>query len=139
MPGPFPKREDERFGHTHEAAGVKPINKIVHETKLRPPRANPEWLPIAKAAYKAFVDSPLNEFYAQTDLIYGWMAAQAIHEAVLHPTATRTLAAESMMRSAMFNEGDRRRVRIEITRKEPETNPVTESNVSDFMSRRRSS
>ena len=134
--GPAGKREEDRLGHAHEAAGANPVTKVGFEATLVPPAPNPEWVDIALSAYQAFLDSPLNAYYAQTDLVYGWMTAQAIHQAVKSPTSTKTLAAESMMRSALFNEADRRRIRIELTRKEPDIDPVVEDNVAQFRQRR---
>jgi hypothetical protein len=37
----------------------------------------------------------------------------------------------------MFNEADRRRVRIEVTQKQPETNPATQQNKNELAERRR--
>lgn len=136
--GPAGKREEDRLGHAHAAAGVNPVTKVGFEATLVPPEPNPAWVPIAQSAYQAFLDSPLSAYYAQTDLVYGWMSAEAIHQAVVKPSPTKTLAAESMMRSALFNEADRRRIRIELTRKEPEVDPVVKDNVAQFRQRRQS-
>lgn len=136
MPGPIPKRADDRIGHPHEAGSAKQIDKIEYTSDLKVPEANPDWTYIAKFSYQAFIDSPLKVYYTETDLVFGWMAAQAIHEAVSKPSPTKTLAAESFMRNGMFNEADRRRIRIELTRKEPEPNPVADKNVADFTARR---
>lgn len=135
--GPAGKREEDRLGHTRAAAAAMvPVEKIEFEKELKVLPPNPAWEDIATFAYEAFLDSPLNQYYAQTDIAFGWMAAQAIHEAIVRPSSTKTMAAESMMKTAMFSESDRRRVRIEITRKEPDKNPVADKNVTDFQARR---
>ena len=46
-------------------------------------------------------------------------------------------AAESLMRNALFNEADRRRVRIEVTRKPPAPDQTVEDNVAQFRNRRK--
>lgn len=106
---------------------------------VRVPEADEDWSDIAKYSWEAFVQSPLNQYYAETDLAFGWMACDAIDRAYKAGSAMLIQSAESMMRSALFNEADRRRVRIEITRKEPDKNPAVESNVTAFRERRQKS
>jgi hypothetical protein len=135
--GPAPKRSDEKLGHAREAQSAQsPIDKIEHSNELRTPDPDTKWSEIAKYAYRAFVESPLNRFYTETDLAFGWMAADAIHQAYTAGSAMKIAAAESMMRAALFTESDRRRVRVEVTRKEPEANPTANKNKDDLAARR---
>lgn len=134
MPG-FPKRSDERMGHRTKEEMT--VDKIEVGGPVRVPEPDPDWHPIALYAWEAFVGSPLNIYYTETDLAFGWMACDAIDSAYLSKSAMKIQAAESMMRNALFNESDRRRVKIELTRKEPEENPTVEKNVADFRARRR--
>lgn len=136
--GPAPKREDERLGHTRAAADTQiPIDKLESESDLRMIDPNPKWCEIAKYAYQAYLDSPLNQFYTETDIAFGWMTANAIHEAVSRGSAMAVTAAESMMKAALFNEADRRRVRMEVTRKQPEADPTAQNNKNELDERRR--
>lgn len=131
------KRSDERQGHAHEAKSVQiPVDKVTAGENSSVPEANPDWSPIAAFAWQAHLDSPLQRFYIETDHVFVWVACEAIDKAVKGKSATQMMAAESMMRAAMFNESDRRRVRIEVSRKEPEKNPVVDKNVADFTARR---
>jgi hypothetical protein len=136
--GPPPKRSDEKLGNPNKSqADQRPIDKIETEAITEFPEPDPGWCEIAKYSYRAYLDSKLNQFYTPTDIAYGWMTANAIHLAYSKGTATMSAAAESMMRSAMFNEADRRRVRIEVTQKQPETNPATQKNKNELAERRR--
>lgn len=133
MPG-IPKRSDEKLGHRTNAELT--VDKIEVGGPVRIPEPDEDWHPIALYAWEAFKSSPLNIYYTETDLAYGWMTCDAIDAAYLSKSAMKIAAAESMMRNGLFNEADRRRVKIEITRAEPETNPVVDKNVADFRARR---
>ena len=134
MPG-IPKRSDERLGHRTQDELV--VDKIEMGGPVRIPEADPSWCPIAVYAWEAYLASPLNIYFTESDLAYGWMACHAIHEARKSGAAMKMEAAQSFMRNALFNEADRRRIKIELTRKEPEENPTVNKNVADFRSRRR--
>ncbi len=134
MPG-FPKRSDERMGH--RTKDEQTVDKIEIGGPVRIPEPDPNWCPIALYAWEAFKTSPLNIYYTETDLAFGWMACHSIHEAYESGAAMKLQAAESFMRNGLFNESDRRRVKIELTQKEPESNPVVDKNVADFRARRR--
>lgn len=133
------KRSDERVGHAHEAKDAAPdVDQIQFERQLVPPEPNPAWQPIAMYAWISFLESPLNEYYTETDLTYGWMTCEAIDTAIKSGmSAMRVQAADSMMKSALFNEDARRRVRIELVRKEPEPNQDAQKNRDDLEARRR--
>lgn len=134
---PYPaKRSDERMGHRSKEELT--VDKIEVGGPVRVPEPDPDWCPIALYSWEAYVSSPLNIYFTESDLAFGWMACHAIHEAYKTGAAMKIAAAESFMRSALFNESDRRRASIEITRQEPETNPTVDKNVADFRDRRRS-
>lgn len=138
MPGPAPKRKDETLGHARAAKEAQlPIDQIEAPAEIRSMEPDPNWSPIAVYAYRAFLDSPLKQFYTETDIAFGWMTANAIHIAHSKKSAMLISAAESMMRAALFSESDRRRVRIEVTRKEPEQNPTAAKHKNELEERRR--
>lgn len=136
MPSPA-KRSDERMGH--RTKDELTVDKVEIGGPVRIPEPDPEWCPIALFAWEAYKASPLNIYYTETDLAYGWMACHAVHEAYKTGAAMKIQAAESFMRNGLFNEADRRRIKIEVMRKEPETNPDVDKNVADFRARRRAS
>lgn len=135
---PMPKkRSDEKLGRPHTAQGnPQNVDKIEFEADLTVPEANPEWCYIAVQAWDTVVNHPARDFFADSDLIYGWMTCQAIHEAFVSGAAMKITAADSMMRAGLFNEADRRRAQIEITRKAPAANPTVEDNIAQFRKRR---
>lgn len=133
----YVKRTDERMGHRSKEEMT--VDKIEIGGAVRIPDPNPAWLPIALYSWEALISSPLNIYFTESDLAFGWVTCEAIHNAVKDGSAMKMVAAESMMRNALFNEADRRRVKIELTRKEPEKNPTVDKNVADFRSRRRAS
>lgn len=133
---PYPsKRSDERLGHRSQAEMATEKIEIDAPTKI--PEPDPDWCHIARYAWDAYVNSPLNVYFTESDLAFGWMTCHAIHEAYKTGAAMKLVAAESMMRNALFNESDRRRVKIELSHKEPETNPTVDKNVAEFRARRR--
>lgn len=135
--GSMPKRSEDRMGH--RTRDELTVDKIEVGGPVRVPEPDEDWHPIALFAWEAFKSSPLNIYYTETDLAYGWMTCDAIDAAYLSKSAMKITAAESMMRNGLFNEADRRKVKIEITRSAPETNPVVDQNVADFRARRRAS
>ncbi len=137
------KRSEDRMGHAKTSKDNLPdIDKVEFEATIRLPAQNPEWSPIAKYAWKGVKNSPLRKYWTETDYAFAWAACDALDVAVKRKNATLIAAAESMMRSAMFNESDRRRARIELTRKsntEGNKSPAVAKNVADFNARRRAS
>ena len=131
----IPKRTEERLGH--RTAAELTVDKVEIGGPVRIPEPDPSWCPIALYAWDAYKSSPLNIYYTETDIAYGWMTCHAIHEAYDSGSAMKLQAMESLMRNGLFNEADRRRVKIEVTRAEPETNPAVDKNVADFRARRR--
>lgn len=136
MPG-MPKRSDERMGHRTQAEQT--VDKVELGGPVRIPDADPDWSPIAVFAWEAYIASPVNIYYTETDIAYGWMTCDAINTAYKDKSAMKVAAMESLMRNGLFNEADRRRVKIEVTQKEPVSNPVVDKNVSEFRARRRAS
>lgn len=131
----IPKRSDERHGHRTKAE-LSGIDKIQVGGPVRVPEPDEDWHMIALYAWNAFISSPLSVYYTETDLAFGWMACDAIDAAYLSKSAMKIAAAESMMRNALFNEAERRKVKIEITREEPVKDPKVTQNVEDFRARR---
>lgn len=136
MPG-IPKRSDEKMGRPHGPASERNMDKIEFESDLVPPEPAEYWSPIAVYAWNAYLKHPASTFFTESDLVFGWVACDAVHNAVKDGSAMKIAAAESLMRNALFNEADRRRVRIEVTRKPPAPDQTVEDNVTEFRNRRR--
>lgn len=133
------KRSEDRMGHKKVASSELPaIDKIVIEDEdMIVPEPDKRWSSIALYCWHAYLRSPVKKYFTETDYAFGWMACDAVDQAYKTGTATRINAAEQFMRSALFNESDRRRARVEITRKaEPKQETQADKNVSDFNARR---
>lgn len=137
------KRSEERMGHAKVAGSEQPeIDKIQFEEAIRVPDPGPNWSPIALYLWEGVLKSPMKKYWTATDYGFAWVACEAVDVAVKGGKAMHLTAAESLMRNALFNEADRRKARIELTRKMPgeETgNPVVKNNVAQFRSRRAAS
>lgn len=136
MPSPM-KRSDEKMGHPHSASGAASnVDKIEVTSDLNIPEPNPYWSYIANYAWQSYLSSPGAIYYSDTDLTYGWVTCEAIDAAFLSGAAMKIAAADSMMRAGLFNEADRRKARIEYTRKPVEPNPEADANIAEFRARR---
>lgn len=137
MPGSPMKRSDERAGHPKTAAGpASNVDKIEFVSDLNVPDANPDWSYIAQYSWESYLNSPGALYYSDTDLVYGWMTCDAIDVAFKDKSAMKVAAADSMMRAGLFNEADRRKARIEYTRKPTEPNPEADANIAEYRARR---
>ena len=135
---PMPKkREDEKLGRPNGAA--QHVDKVEFELELEFPPADSMWEPIALYAWESYKKSPVLRFATQTDIAFAWAACDALSRAVERGSATTIMAAESMMKSALFTEQARRNARIELTRKAPEPDSQIEDNVAEFRKRRNAS
>ena len=134
----MPKRQDEKMGHRTKAelGGPNGADKIEYQADLVPPPAADYWVPIARYAWDAYLKHPASGFFTESDLAFGWVTCDAVHHAVKDGSAMKISAAESLMKAALFNEADRRRVHIEVTRKPPAPDKAVEDNVSEFRRRK---
>lgn len=136
MPSPM-KRSDEKMGRPHSAAGAPSnVDKIEFTADLNVPKPNPAWSYIALYSWDSYLNSPGALYYSDTDLVYGWMTCDAIDVAFKDKSAMKVAAADSMMRAGLFNEADRRKARIEYTRKPTEPNPEADANIAEYRARR---
>jgi|SRR5882757_1730098 len=137
MAGSPIKRADERMGKPRSAADAPSnIDKLEFSAELTYPEPDFEWHPIALYAWEAYKKSPGSIYYSETDIAFGWLTCEAIHVAARDGSAMKMSAADSMMRAALFNEADRRKARIEYTRKPVEPNPEADANIEEFRKRR---
>lgn len=113
MPGPVPKRSDQRrrrnrISVERAASGVRSI--------VEPPALRPGIHPLAQRWYESLAESGQAHFYEPSD----WMMAQIIAEAIEAYAIDRkgsTLAGIMTGASLLLvTEGDRRRLRLELER-----------------------
>lgn len=119
MPGPVPKRSEERRRRNKDVE----IDQVASGTDLpcQPPEPSEEWHPIARNWYLSLAESGQAIFYEPSD----WMTAFYVTEAM-----SRSLFSGERFSGHLFGsiitaasnllvtEGDRRRLRLELTRAE---------------------
>lgn len=137
--GPVPNRSND-LARPRERKGGE--NAAVTKGVLRPvtiPDPDPTWHPIARMLWDSLVESGQSDFYQQSD----WAFAFSLCEDLTRYKEPYKIDAEtgevnygkrsgqmlqtiySAMERLLVTEGDRRRVRIELTEPAAEENPAT--------------
>lgn len=127
MPGPVPNRSDDLSRERDANRGDRsPITK----GELRPvvvPHADPEWHPIADKLYRSLKSSGQSDFYQNSD----WALAYSLCDDLSHFKQSGKRSAQmaqtiySALSNLLVSEGDRRRVRIELSAPEAEEEPAS--------------
>lgn len=131
MPGPVPKRSDQRR-RENKTPGLE---KASAGSKPRIPSASKNWHPTAKRWWASLKVSGQSEFYEQSDWAQGYFAAE-IMSGILYadkPSAPMVAQFLSISQELLVTEGARRRARLELMREDPEAAP--ELNVVDLNAR----
>lgn len=118
MPGPVPKRSEERRRRNKDVE----IEQVPSGTDLpcQPPEPSEEWHPIAKNWYLSLAESGQAIFYEPSD----WTTAVYVAEAMSRNLDSEKLSGHlfqaviTASSSLLVTEGDRRRLRLELTRAE---------------------
>lgn len=119
MPGPVPKRSDQRRRRNKPAGGE--VTKISTDTPVKAPRVSPSWHPLMKDWFRSLKESGQAVFYEPSD----WQQARLLAELMSQelkrdkPIRANILAefhAASMM--LMTTEGARRKLRLELQREQ---------------------
>jgi hypothetical protein len=116
MSGPVPKRSDQR---RRQNKPDQPITKAAGNPKTFIPAAPDHWHELAKQFYDSLEESGQSAFYEPSD----WAYAQYICEAMSRNlqqggrmSAQMLQAVLSGMTSLLATEGDRRRMRVELSK-----------------------
>lgn len=142
--GPIPKRSGQGHRITQAKkvkAGVKRVR--VKDGVIKPPTADPEWHPIAKALWQAVKDSKYTIYYEPSDWILLFDACDEISVykyGGMNRSAVMRASLNQMLSGLLLTEGDRRRARIEIERDtsaEPEESAGIVA-MRDFLAKRAS-
>ena len=146
MPGPVPHREDDLARpRERRGSGQVPVTKGV----LRPvriPDPDPEWHSIARMLWDGCVESGQSDFYQQSDWAFLFSICEDL-SMYKRPMVTKD-GVEYHKRSGqmlqtiytaldrlLVTEGDRRRVRIELTEPSPEGDPASVTAIADYKAR----
>lgn len=124
MPGPIPKRSDQRRRRNAPEPG-REVRKEAVSGKVRVPAASKDWHPVARRWYLSLRTSGQAQFYEPSDWAYAQLVAEMMSEGLFKgwggqadasgiPAATVLQA----MTPLLVTEGDRRRARLEIERDE---------------------
>lgn len=138
MPGPVPNRSDD-LARPRERKGGNQIP--VTKGTARPytiPDPDPEWHPIALMLWESLTLSGQRDFYQQSDWAFAYSICDDLSE---YKKAGRRSAQMlgtiySAMTSLLVTEGDRRRIRIELS-EEPEEDDSDNIVIGDLKSRLR--
>jgi hypothetical protein len=120
MPGPIPKRSDQRR-RTNKPAPGQEITTAKASGPVKVPPAPRSWHPIARRWYLSLKDSAQSAYYEPSD----WAQAQLIAESMTRMLYADEFKASSLqavmagMTELLTSEGARRRARLEIDRAAP--------------------
>lgn len=125
MPGPVPKRSEERR-RRNKPAGAELTKAKSTSSSFDWPNPDADWHPLAVDTYMGLRNSGMAQFYEPSDIAVARYVCEAM---------SRNLKAEGRLSAQLFasvmsaltnlgaTEGDRRRLRIELDRSEPEASP----------------
>jgi hypothetical protein len=140
MPGPIPKRDEERRRRNEPAGGpadkvemtkVDLAKRIANEVEI--PAADRDWHPVARLWYESLASSGQSVFYEPSDWALAMLLAESLSRdlkpqsigitedgdvirAAVPFKGTSLSAYLKGMNALMVTEGDRRRLRIELQR-----------------------
>lgn len=132
MPGPVPKRSEER----RRVNKVPDLERAPGATVVKVPPADRSWHPIARDWYRSLRQSGQSRYYEPSD----WATARALADQLSRlclldqPNGAMLTAWVNASRDLLTTEAQRRRVHLELTREQsPAEDPVA-SDVADIIS-----
>lgn len=137
MPGPVPKRSDERIRRNED---IIPVEKIETSGTVEIPELN---LPFGASQmvvdfYDSLKRSAYSKYYEPSDWEYARLTCFIMETIVKtpKPSAEMYKALQTAMSSMLVTEGDRRRLRIEIVREQEKTQKDDMGEVVDMFMKR---
>ena len=114
MPGPVPKRSEERTRRNKpENEGGVSLSKG-NRVPFKVPPVDSGWHPRAKQWYRSLSRSGMREYYELSDYEMARLLCDALTEYNKRPTAMMLATILQGMTSLGVTEGERRRMRIEL-------------------------
>lgn len=114
MPGPVPKRSEERTRRNKpENEGGVSLSKG-ERVAFKVPPVDSAWHPRAKQWYRSLSRSGMREYYELSDYEMARLLCDALTEYYKRPTAMMLATILQGMTSLGVTEGERRRMRIEL-------------------------
>lgn len=114
MPGPPPKRSEERRHRTPPTLGFAEQAEPGEDQGW--PNASGDWHPAAKRFYRALRVSGQAQFYEQSDRNAAWIASDLLSELVTtrYRNGNILMQFNSLCTDLLATEGSRRRARLEL-------------------------
>lgn len=127
MPGPVPKRSDERIRRNEPDVPVEKVTAI--GTVEVPPLDIKDPHPLITEFYDSLAESAQSRYYEPSDWVFAKFTLHFANKLVkaAKPSAQMLMAINSMLTELMVSEGSRRRLRLEIER-----NPSSSAQVVDI-------
>lgn len=116
MPGPVPKRSEQRRRRNKDAGGE--VTSAAGATQVDVPPVEPGWHPLAVDWYESLAKSGQSAFYEPSDWATARFVAEAMSRNLNAGRFSAQLFAAVMAASTtlLVTEGDRRRMRVELER-----------------------
>lgn len=138
MPGPVPKRDDERIRRQSPDYDADKLE--VEGAVIVPPLNMPfEPHPMVQDFYDSLVISGQSKYYEPSDWEYARLVCFIMQNIVTSPRPSSEMfkALQTAMSNLMVTEGDRRRLRLEIVRAEKKDKADDESQalIMEFRTR----
>ena len=117
--GPIPKRTEDLKGHRSQEE-LDAVDKVEVYGKVTAPTPDPDWHPIATQLYLSLEKSGQAKYYEPSD----WAIAYSLMDDLSHfkssPARSGQMHSSIMtaLTSLLVTEGDRRRLSLELTRKD---------------------
>jgi hypothetical protein len=132
MPGPMPKRSEERTRRNKpENEGGIALSKGVAKP-VRVPAVDSNWHPRAKAWYRALKSSGMADYYQNSDYETARILCDALTEYYKRPTAMMLATILQGMTALGTTEGERRRMRIELEAPKEATTPASVTALNSY-------
>lgn len=136
MPGPVPKRTDQRR-RTNVPDGVQVTKAPAADVVVAPP-PDPSWHQVASRWYESLKSSGQSVFYEDSDWATAYLLAETMSRSLSTgepPTGAELTAWLKGMAPLMVTEGDRRRARLELERPSGEEVPADVSELDEYRAR----
>jgi hypothetical protein len=125
MPGPVPKRSDQRR-RRNKPEGAQ-LARAKGAAVVAVPAADPAWHPVAVDWFESLKESGQSAFYEPSDWATARYVATAMSTNLKGERFSSMLFSSVMsaMTDLLTTEGARRRARVELERAEPEAEPAS--------------
>lgn len=124
MPGPVPKRSDQRVRRNKDVVDVDTI-EVIGEVEI-PDLGLADPHPLVVDLYESLKDSGQARYYEPSDWEYARLTCHFLDQQVkaARPSGQLLAVLHSMMTDLLISEGARRRVRLEIEREQAKAQVV---------------